>query len=151
VSASASLDKVLSDFKGEPTGLIPVLQAVQRRLGYLPKDALRRVARHCRVPESTVFGVASFYQQFHLSRQGRHSIKVCLGTGCHVRGGARVMSAIQKKLGIEPGETTPDYKFTLEKVACFGACALSPVIMVDGKIYGNMTSAKASKLIGKLK
>jgi len=151
VSGSAGLDKVLSGFKGEPTGLIPVLQAVQRRLGYLPKDALRRVARHCRVPESTVFGVASFYQQFHLTRQGRHNIKVCLGTGCHILGGARVMHAIRKTLGIEPGETTPDYKFTLERIACFGACALAPVIMVDGKVYGNMDSAKAVRLIGKLK
>ena len=148
---SKALTKALSRFKRDPAELIPALQAVQGRLGYLPRHALERVAQHCRVPESTVFGVASFYQQFHLTRQGRHSIKVCLGTGCHILGGAHVMQAIQRELGIRPGETTSDYKFTLERIACFGACALAPVIMVDGKVYGHMTAAKASKLIGKLR
>ena len=131
--------------------MIPALQAVQGRLGYLPRHALERVAQHCRVPESTVFGVASFYQQFHLARQGKHNIKVCQGTGCHIRGGARLMRAIERKLGIKPGATTPDHKFSLERVACFGACALAPVIMVNGKVYGHMDPAKAVKLIGKLK
>ena len=116
----AALDKALSGFKGEPAELIPVLQAVQKRLGYLP-------------------------------RQGKHNIKVCRGTACHIRGSARILRAIQKKLGIKPGETTPDYTFTLERVACFGACALSPVMMVNGRIHGNMTPAKALKLIRKLK
>lgn len=147
----AALDKALSGFKGEPAELIPVLQAVQKRLGYLPKDALQRVAQHCHVPESTVYGVASFYEQFHLTRQGKHNIKVCRGTACHIRGSARILRTIQKKLGIKPGETTPDYTFTLERVACFGACALSPVMMVNGRIHGNMTPAKALKLIRKLK
>lgn len=148
---SATVDKVLSRFKGEPSELIPVLQAVQKRIGYLPKDALQRVARHCRVPESTVFGVASFYEQFHLTQQGEHQIRICEGTGCYIQGSARLADAVQRELGIGSGETTPDGKFTLERVACFGACALSPVVMIDGKVSGHMTPAKVLKLIEKLR
>ena len=147
----ATLDKILSGFRNEPAELIPALQATQDRLGYLPTGALRRVAEHCRVPESTVFGVASFYEQFYLSRQGKHKIKVCEGTGCHVRGSARVMQAIEKELGIKPGGTTPDYRFTLERITCFGACALAPIVMINGRIYGKITPPKVLKLIGKLK
>ena len=146
-----TIDKVLSRFQGEPSELIPVLQAVQKRVGYLPKDALQRVAQHCRVPESTVFGVASFYEQFHLTRQGEHQIRICEGTGCYIQGSARLADAVQRELGIGSGETTPDGKFTLERVACFGACALSPVVMIDGKVSGHMTPAKVLKLIEKLR
>ena len=146
-----SLDKVLSGFNGEPSELIPVLQAVQKRLGWLPQKAISRVAQHCGVPESTVFGVASFYEQFHLTRQGKHNVKVCCGTGCHVRGSARIMQALERQLGIGAGETTPDYRFTLERVACFGACALSPVVVLDGKIYGKVTPPEVLKLVGRLK
>ena len=146
-----TIDKVLSRFQGEPSELIPVLQAVQKRVGYLPKDALQRVAQHCRVPESTVFGVASFYEQFHLTRQGEHQIRICEGTGCYIKGSARLADAVQRELGIGSGETTPDGKFTLERVACFGACALSPVVMIDGKVSGHMTPAKVLKLIEKLR
>ena len=146
-----TLNKVLARFENDRPALVPALQAVQGRLGYLPKAAIREVALHCRVPESTVFGVASFYEQFHLTRQGKHKIKVCRGTACHIRGSARIAEAVQKKLSIRLGETTPDYKFSLERVACFGACALSPVVMIDGKISGKMTPAKVLKLIEKLK
>jgi len=146
-----TLNKVLAGFENDQSALVPALQAAQSRLGYLPKETIQEVARHCRVPESTVFGVATFYEQFHLTRQGKHNIKVCRGTACHARGSARIMKAVQKKLGIRPGETTPDYKFSLERVACFGACALSPVVMIDGRIFGKMTPAKVLKLIEKLK
>ena len=145
-----ALDKVLAHFKNDRSALVPALQAVQARLGYLPKEAIRRVARRCRVPESTVFGVATFYEQFHLTRQGKHKIKVCEGTGCHIQGSVRLAETVRRKLGIQAGETTPDYKFTLERVACFGACALSPAIMIDGKISGRMTPAKVLKLIEEL-
>ena len=146
-----ALDKTLSRFTGEPGELIPVLQAVQKRVGYLPKEALRRVARYCHVPESTVYGVATFYSQFYLERQGRHKIRVCRGTACHVRGSKKIMAALTRKLGIEPGETTPDYKFTLERVACFGACALAPVVVIDEKVHGGMSPQKALKAVAKLK
>ena len=146
-----TVDKVLSRFKGERAELIPALQAVQKRIGYLPEHALRRVARHFRVPESTVFGVASFYEQFHLERQGRHNVKVCCGTACHIRGSSDILRAIENELRIKPGQTTPDYKLTLERVACFGGCALSPAVMIDGKLYGHMTPATTLKALGKLK
>jgi len=145
-----TLNKVLARFENDRSALVPALQAVQGRLGYLPKEAIGEVARHCRVPESTVFGVATFYEQFHLTRQGKHKIRVCEGTGCHIQGSTRLADALQQKLGIQAGETTPDYRFTLERVACFGACALSPVIMIDGKISGKMTPAKVLKLIEEL-
>jgi NADH-quinone oxidoreductase subunit E len=131
--------------------LIPALQAVQRRLGYLPQEALRRVAQHCQMPESTVFGVASFYAQFRLKRQGRHSVKICQGTCCHIRGGMQILEAIQRELGIRPGETTADHRFSLQGGACFGACASAPAMMVDGRVYGTMTPSKALKLVRKLK
>ncbi len=146
-----TVERVLADFKRSPSELIPALQAMQRHFGYLPEEALRRVAQHCQMPESTVFGVASFYEQFHLQRQGKHSVRVCQGTGCHIRGSMRIMKALQKELGIAAGETTGDYLFSLERVACFGACALSPVMMVDGRVYGKMSPSKALKLVRKLK
>lgn len=146
-----ALDKVLSNFKNDRSALVPALQAVQARLGYLPKEAILGVARHCRVPESTVFGVATFYEQFHLTRQGRHKVKVCRGTACHVRGSKKIMSALKRKLKIGPGETTPDYEFTLERVACFGACALAPVVVINDEVHGKMTPAAALRLIEKLK
>jgi len=145
-----AVGKTLSRFQRERSALIPALQAVQKRLGYLPEEALRRVAEHCQVPESAAFGVATFYEQFHLTRQGKHKIRVCEGTGCHIQGSTQLADAVQQKLGIQAGETTPDYRFTLERVACFGACALSPVIMIDGKIWGKMTPAKVLKLIEEL-
>ena len=151
MALSKTLDRTLPRFGREPGQLIPALQAVQDKVGYLPGEALRRVAQHCRVPESTVFGVASFYEQFHLTRQGEHQIRICEGTGCHIQGSVRLADALQRELGVGPGETTPDGKFTLERVACFGACALSPVVMIDGKVSGNMTPAKVLKLIEKLK
>ena len=140
-------DSVLSSFAGKEHELIPILQRVQAELGYLPGEAMAEIARFTGVPESRVYGVASFYAQFYLERQGRHKIKVCRGTACHVRGSARIMSALGEKLGIAPGETTPDYRFTLERVACFGSCALAPVVVVDDKVYGRMTPEKAVKLL----
>ena len=134
-----ALDKVLANFKNDRSALVPALQAVQGRLGYLPKEAIAGVARHCGVPESAVFGVATFYEQFHLTRQGKHKIKVCRGTACHVRGSKQIMSALRKRLKVGPGETTSDYEFTLERVACFGACALAPVVVVDDEVHGKMT------------
>ncbi|MFH1730946.1 MAG: NADH-quinone oxidoreductase subunit NuoE, partial [Planctomycetota bacterium] len=146
-----TLSKVLARFQNDRSALVPALQAAQSRLGYLPKEAIREVARHCRVPESTVFGVATFYEQFHLTRQGKHKLKVCRGTACHVRGSRKIMSALRKKLGIKPGETTPDYEFTLERVACFGACALAPVVVINDEVHGKMNAQKTLKAIKKLK
>ena len=140
-------DEALAGCGRDPSGLIPALQAVQEKVGYLPPVAFKKVARHFNVPESTVYGVVTFYAQFYLTRQGKHKIKVCRGTACHVRASGRIMSAVRRRLGIRPGETTPDYGFSLERVACFGSCALAPVVVVDGRVHGRMTPEKTLKLI----
>jgi NADH-quinone oxidoreductase subunit E len=102
------------------------------------------------MPAATVYGVASFYAQFYFTRQGRNKIRICTGTACHVRGGSSVMRTVRKRLGIGPGETTPDYEFSLERVACLGSCALAPVMMVNDKVYGAMTTTKVERLIEEL-
>ena len=120
---------------------------MQQELGYLSEEAVSEIARFLNLSESEVFGVASFYAQFRFTRPGEHNIKVCLGTACHVRGGERIMEAMKRELGILAGETTGDYKFSLERVACFGSCALAPVMVIDNKVYGRMTPGKAKELL----
>lgn len=127
--------------------LIPVLQEVQGVLGYLPEEAVTEIAQFLGVSRSDIYGVASFYAQFRFERQGAHSVKVCQGTACHVRGGKRIMGEVTQQIGLEPGQTTPDYKYSLEKVACFGACALAPVMVVDGTVFGRMTTPRVKKIL----
>jgi len=146
----AQLDGVFRKYGGKRPELIPILQDVQSVLGYLPPAAIAAVAKFLRVPESVVYGVVTFYAQFYLTRQGKHKIRVCQGTACHVRGSKRIMDTVRKRLGIGPGETTEDYSFTLERVACLGSCALAPVVVADDKVHGAMTVAKADSLLAKL-
>ena len=141
------LAQILAHYKGEPGALIPILQKVQQDLGYLSKEAISKIANFLKVSQSDVFGVASFYAQFRFSRPGEHLIKVCLGTACHVRGGEHIMGTVKSELGIEPGDTTKDYKFSLERVACFGSCALAPVALIDDKVYGRMTPTKVKEIL----
>ena len=131
--------------------LIPLLQMVQQEVGYLPKVAIGLLSARLGVPESRIYGVVTFYAQFYLTRQGRHKVRVCQGTACHVRGSARIMQAVRRKLGIAPGETTADYEFTLERVACLGSCALAPVVVVDDKVHGSMNVQKAEALLSRLR
>ncbi len=133
-------------FEPRRESLIPALQYVQQEAGYLPREAMAAVAEHLGVPQAKVFGVASFYSQFHLSPQGRHTFTVCRGTACHVRGSARLLSDLQKLLGLEPGGTTEDLQFSLETVACLGSCALAPVVVED-KVYGRQTEASVKRLV----
>ena len=133
------VDEVLADFAGDKSELIPILQRVQHELGYLPEEAMIRIARFTRVPESTVFGVATFYSQFKFAPVGRNVIKVCRGTGCYVKGAPRLLDEVEKILGITDGETTPDLEYTLETVACFGSCALAPVVVINEKVYASVT------------
>jgi NADH-quinone oxidoreductase subunit E len=142
--------EVLKGIDRDPGYLIPALQALQGELGYLPDIALSATARHFRVPSSHVYGVATFYAQFRLERQGDHRIKICWGTACHVRGSAAIMDAVHKKLGILPGETTPDYRFTMERVACLGSCALAPVVVVDDRVYGQVTPERMEAIIDEI-
>jgi NADH-quinone oxidoreductase subunit E len=141
---------ILESHRPLPSEIIPILQEIQAELGYLPSDAMRAVARFVRAPESAIFGVATFYSQFYLTPQGRHKVRVCQGTACHVRGGTRIMQEVRKLLGINPGETTPDYEFSLERVACLGSCALAPVMVVDRKVHGSLTAAKAKQELERL-
>ena len=143
----AKVEKVLSAFDGVKSDMIPVLQQVQLALGYLPSSAMRRVAEFLRVPESTVFGVSTFYAQFKFVPMGRNTIKVCRGTGCYVKGSPRILDEMEKLLGIKDGGTTPDMEYSLETVACFGSCALAPVVVVNDRVYGRMTPEKARALI----
>ena len=140
---------VFAAFGRERKNLIPVLQKVQEKLGYLPEEAISEVAQFLRLSGNEVYGVASFYAQFRFERQGEHGIKVCLGTACHVRGGRRIMDTVKQELGLQPGETSDDYKFSLERVACFGSCALAPVMVVDNTVYGRMTTVKARQIISR--
>jgi NADH-quinone oxidoreductase subunit E len=146
---AAKVDEVLTRFEGEKAELIPILQQVQQALGYLPETAMRQIARFTRVPEPSVFGVATFYAQFKFVPVGRNIIKVCRGTGCYVKGSPRLLDEFEKLLGIKGGETTPDMEYTLETVACFGSCALAPVIVVNDRVYGRMTPDKIKQLLGR--
>ena len=141
------LSLILAPYRGQRGALIPVLQKVQEELGYLSEEAVSEIAYFLGVSESEVYGVASFYAQFRFTRQGEHTIKVCQGTACHVRGGRRILETVAQELGIQPGETTGDYKFSLERVACFGSCALAPVMLVDKTVHGRMTTAKARQVL----
>lgn len=138
---------VLSSFKSERDELIPILQGVQERLGYLPETAMQRIAKFVGAPESTVFGVATFYAQFKLQPLGRNVIKACRGTACYVRGGTQILEKIEERLGIKPGETTSDLEYSLETIACFGSCALAPVVVVNDKVYGNMNVARVDEIL----
>jgi NADH:ubiquinone oxidoreductase subunit E len=141
------LAEVLAPFRGDRSSLIPALQAVQEKLGYLPQEAFGEIAEALHLSQSEVFGVVTFYSQFRLTRGGAHTVTVCSGTACHVRGGERVLRAAQTELGIDPGDITEDYKFGLERVACFGSCALGPVVVVDKQVYGRMSPAKMKQVI----
>jgi NADH-quinone oxidoreductase subunit E len=127
--------------------IIPLLQRLQDVYGYLPQDVVLDVARRTGLPSSRVYGVATFYAQFRLKPGGRHTVRCCRGTACHVRGGKKVFGAVRNALGIDDGETTEDMKFSLETVACLGACALSPVMMVNKNYYGKMTARRAQQIL----
>lgn len=141
------LDEILASYKGERGDLIPLLQEVQTKFGYLTGEAMRGIAKFLRLSESTLYGVATFYAQFKFTPVGRHTIKVCRGTACHVRGVSRILEEAEKQLGIKPGGTTSDLEYSLETIACFGSCALAPVMVVDETVYGKMTPEKVTKIL----
>ena len=140
------LNEVLSSFKGEQDELIPILQQVQLEYGYIPEHVMLTIAKFTGVPESRVYAVTTFYAQFRFTPIGRNHIIVCRGTACHVRGAPRIMDEIEKNLGIADGETTEDMEYSLETVACIGACGLSPCIMINRKVEAKMTPKKVAKL-----
>ncbi len=140
------LDNILSQYDGGSGDLIPILQEAQERFGYLPEGVMTGIAEFLRLPESNVFGVATFYAQFKLTPTGKRIVKVCRGTACHVKGGERILESVQRELGIQPGLTTDDLEYSLEVVACIGACALAPTIMIDNEVQRKLTPKKVAEL-----
>ena len=145
----SKIDDVLNHYRGERGALIPVLQEAQSIYGYLPEEVLRRISSELNVPLSKIYGVITFYAQFYLTPRGKHVIKSCQGTACHVRGAKGVLESLTRELGVEPGGTTEDLRFSLETVACVGTCFLAPVIMIDEDYYGKLTPKRAIDALGK--
>lgn len=140
-------DNILNKYTSERKNLIPILQEVQEKEQYLSAEAISEISRHLGISANDIFSVASFYSQFRFKKPGEHTIKVCLGTACHVRGGARILDTVERALNIKPGETTADGKYSLETVACIGACALAPTMVLDNEVQRNMTPQKVSNLL----
>ena len=127
--------------------LLSILQDVQKECGYLPEEKLIETAETLDMPLIDVYGVATFYKSFSLTPRGRHQIKVCLGTACHVRGAERIVEEIERKLAVRPGETSENGEFSLETVMCLGCCAIGPVVVIDGKYYGQVTTTKVESIL----
>lgn len=145
------LDEIIDEYAGKPGSLIPILQMAQSLFGYLPDAVIRRVAERLGKPLSEVAGVISFYSFFSRHPQGRHQLRVCLGTACYVRGGKEVLSSLKKELGIDIGESTPDGCYSLEVGRCFGACGLAPVLMADVDVHQRVKPSKISHILEKYK
>lgn len=142
---------ILNKYSNTRDSLISMLQDVQSEYHYLPEDALRIIAKHLNVPLVQVYGVATFFKAFSLRPRGEHLVTVCQGTACHVRRAPAVLDEIKRQLGIEPGETGKDMQFTLQTVNCLGACALGPIVVVDGTYHGQMAPGKVKKIMKQLK
>ncbi|NMA92481.1 MAG: NADH-quinone oxidoreductase subunit NuoE [Firmicutes bacterium] len=141
------VDSLVAPYLGRKEMAIPILQATQEQFGYLPRPALERIAYKMNIPVSRLFGLATFYAQFKLQPRGRNIIRVCMGTACHIQGGQKIGDRIQEILEIKVGQTTPDLRFTLEEVACIGACALAPVMMINDEPFGRLTPDRIKKIL----
>jgi NADH:ubiquinone oxidoreductase subunit E len=145
--SSTAFSSVVGEFQGAPADLIPVLQRVQGAYGYLSQDSIRRIARWLKISENEIYGVATFFAQFRFTQPGEHPIKVCLGTACHVRGGEQILDVLKRRLDVQPGGTTADGKYQLDRVACLGCCALAPVLAIDDRIYGQTSVLKVQRIL----
>ena len=141
------LAEIIGQKRPPASDLIPILQRVQSRYGYLPEPVIEEIARLTGIPASRIYGIVTFYAQFSTVPSGRHKVCVCQGTACHVRGGDEVLRAVRKDLSIAPGETTPDLDFTLDTVACLGACSFAPVMTVDGQYFGKMKGSRVGPIL----
>jgi NADH-quinone oxidoreductase subunit E len=145
---AVTLIEILEKYpKGDRGFLIPILQEVQESQGYVSPDAIDEIGAFTGVSPGEIFGVASFYAHFRFTKPGKHTIKVCRGTACHVRGSERILDMVERELKVKAGQTTADEMFTLERIACFGCCALAPVVVVDKDVHGRMSSIKARRLL----
>ncbi|MCP3876228.1 MAG: NADH-quinone oxidoreductase subunit NuoE [Desulfobacteraceae bacterium] len=145
------VEKILEGYEGNTVELIPILQQVQNELGYLPEQSMRQVARFLALPDSKVYAVATFYEQFRFTPMGKNKVTVCRGTACHVRGAEMILEEIEGKLDIKEGETTEDLDYTLETAACIGCCALAPCVMVNDDVKAKLTTKTVDTLFEKEK
>ena len=146
---AGKVQEIINKYEGDKGQLVSILQDIQTEYRYLPKEALDEVVTLLNVPASQVYSVATFFKAFSLTPRGRHLIKVCLGTACHVRGAAKVVDKMELDLGVKRTQTTPDLRYTLETVNCVGCCALGPMVMIDEKYHGQISSDKVSPLLAK--
>ena len=145
------LNQILAHYKNEKGALIPVLQEAQGIYGYLPEHVIKHISQGLRIPTAKVYGVVTFYAQFRLTPMGRNVISVCLGTACHVRGGAKVLEAIEKTAKIKDGQTSEDGRYTLEIVNCIGACGLAPVMSINGNVHGRLNADQIPGILAEYK
>ncbi len=143
----SQIDSIVEPYLDRKEMVIPVLQKVQNHFGYLPRSAMEQVSKRMHIPLSSLYGVSTFYAQFKMKPRGRYIIRVCKGTACHIQGSPRIAERIEEILGVESGETTDDLRFTLEEVACIGACALAPVIMINDDPHGRLTPDKIRDIL----
>ena len=143
------IDGIIDNYRGKKWSLIPLLHDIQREFGYIPPDAIPRIASALKLFPSQVQGVITFYEQFYTSPRGKNVVRVCRGTACHVRGGRTILKLVKEQLGLEEGETAPDYEYTLETVACIGVCALAPNLVVNKETHGHMNPKKVGQLFHK--
>jgi len=141
------LDKILAEFAAQEGAIIPILQRTQEAYGFVPQEALGVISERTGFSLAQLYGVATFYSQFYLERRGRHIINICDGTACHVKGAPRLVTTLEEELGIKAGETSSDYRVTLEVVYCLGSCALAPMAVIDGQVVGRLVPDKLLKLI----
>jgi len=147
----SKIDSIIEQYGARESALLAILQDIQAKENYLPKDALEYVSQKMHIPLVRIFRIATFYNALSLKPRGLHKIDVCLGTACHVRGGGKILEKIERDLGVSVGETTKDNRFTLESVRCIGCCSLGPVAVVDGKVFGRLGQDKVSGLLKEFK
>jgi NADH-quinone oxidoreductase subunit E len=145
------VDTIVKQYKGKESAILAILQDIQGKKKYLPKEILEQVSQKMQIPMTHIFRLATFYNALSIKPRGRHKIDVCLGTACHVRGGNKIIDKLKRDLGIPVGETTKDKRFTLESVRCVGCCSLGPVAVIDGKVYGRLTQDKVPALLKEFK
>lgn len=145
------IDESIARYRDQKWALIPLLQEIQREIGYIPPEAIRPIAKATGLFPAQVQGVITFYEQLYTTPRGKKVVRVCRGTACHVRGGKTILKLVQRHLGIEEGETTPDYEYTLETVACIGVCALAPNLVIGKDTHGKMNPKKVAQLFGDIR
>jgi NADH-quinone oxidoreductase subunit E len=148
---SSQIDTIIKQYGGREAAILSILQDIQTKEKYLPKDVLEQVSQKMHIPLANIFRIATFYNALSIKPRGRHKIDVCLGTACHVRGGSKIVDKLERDLGVAVGETTKDKRFTLESVRCVGCCSLGPVVVVDGNVFGRVTQEKAPALLKEFK